>query len=138
MLLVPYMRSLGVLGFGRAGGENRHSLDVIAQFEFGQRYSLLLKSGATVDFQDFETTISCLHDELRLGDTWDAEYGLSRVGKPKLVVVPENTMGRPWGRNLKRLVADISMWVAEYNLTEQWSKDIPPLTTLTPWSSRWT
>lgn len=138
MLLVPYMRSLGVLGFGRAGDENRHSLDVIAQFEFGQRYSLLLKSGATVDFQDFETIISCLHDELRLGDTWDADYGLFRVRKSKLVVTPRNTMGRPWGRNIRRMVDNISMWVAEYNLTEQWSKDIPPLTTLTPWSSRWT
>jgi len=136
MLLVPYMRSLGVMGFGRAGDENRHSLNVIAQFEFGRDYGIVLKSGATVNFQSFETIISCLHDELRLGDTWDADYGLFRVGKPKLVVTPTNTMGRPWGRNLKRLVADISMWVAEYNLTEQWSEDIPPLTALTPWSSR--
>lgn len=128
MLLKDYMRSLGVVGFG-ANSTEPGSLRVVGRFEFGQLYRIVLLSGATVEFGDFTTMLDTLRDEFRASPTYDMRVGLKGLTRSKavLAVEPENVMGRPWGRNVRKTLDNITLWVTEYNLNDGWGPDVPEL-----------
>lgn len=123
MLLKTYLHSLGIVGFGTRS-ESPHSLGVIGQFEIGTHYDVLLLSGSRVEFPDLYTLLECVGDEFKAAPTYD--YVLLVSGKT-LLIRPNNVMGRPWGRNIKKLVEDLTLWVSEYNMVGKWSDEISRL-----------
>lgn len=123
MLLKTYLHEMGVLGFG-SRDDTPCSLPRIARFEFGPHYVCVLFSGAKIEFNTLRTFLECIHDEFRAGPTFGYELYIARWrGAEILMLVPVSSMGRPWGRNMKRLVEDLTIWTTEYNMIGTWSNE---------------
>ena len=106
--------------------EAPHSLGVISLFSFGQRYEIILKSGAKVDFADLDTLVDCMIDEFKAAPTYDCHLFLrNTLWGEVLSVQPIDTLGRPFGRSLKRLEGEVREAITMFNLTEQWPEGLP-------------
>ena len=88
-----------------------------------------------VEFRDLHTLVDVLGDELLASPTYDVQSFLS--GKT-LVVRPKNEMGRPWGRNVRKIKTTLLEHVAMYNLTGEWPSDYPREPALLELNKKWT
>lgn len=124
MLLKTYLHGMGIVGFG-SRDDTPCSLPRIARFEFGPHYVCVLFSGAKIEFNNLHTFLECIHDEFRAGPTFGYELSLAGGrGTEVLMLTPVSSMGRPWGRNMKRLVEDLTIWTTEYNMIGTWSNEV--------------
>ena len=124
MLLKEYLHSMGIVGFG-VRAESPNSLNIIGRFEISSRhYDVLLLSGSRIEFPDLYALLECVRAEFRAAPTYDCELF---VQQGTLIVQPKNVMGRPWGRNINKLVEDLTLWISEYNMTGRWSPEIHKL-----------
>lgn len=126
MLLKEYLHSMGIVGFG-AQSEEASSLRIIGRFEIsGTHYDVVMLSGARVEFPDLISLLACVHAEFKHAPTYDFDLMIDRGS---ILVTPKSTMGRPWGRNLDKLVENLTLWVSEFNLTGEWSREVRTLAT---------
>ena len=124
MLLKAYLHSLGIVGFG-ARSDSPHSLSVIGRFEIsGTHYDVLMISGNRIEFPDLYALLACIQDEFKAAPTYDYEL---MVDRDTLLITPKNVMGRPWGRNVAKLIEDLTLLVSEYNLSGKWSSEVAKL-----------
>jgi len=123
MLLKTYLNGMGIVGFG-SRGDTPCSIPGIARFEFGSRYTCVMFSGAMIEFNNLRTLIECIHDEFKAAPTFGYRLSFTkRRGDESLTLLPVSSMGRPWGRNIKRLIEDLTIWTTEYNMTGAWSDE---------------
>lgn len=123
MLLKPFLRTVVGIGGFASGDHNESSLHLVRGFTFGDRYTVLLKSGGNVEFKDLFEMVDMIADELRVSPTYDVGIVCYRR---ELSVMPKNEMGRPWGRNIRKIKEDIIAAVTEFNLTGEWPSWVTP------------
>ena len=93
----------------------------VDRFEFGSRYAALMRNGARVEFDDFDAAARSLESALIACPTTTANtYVAGRV----LVVRIDVELGRPWGRNVQKLLQDLRFAVGHQMMTGEWPDDL--------------
>ena len=104
-----------------------HSLDQIGQFEFGERYCVVLLSGMRVDVRQLDTILGVIKSEFLLAETYDLTLHVGGGKKKNLILRPKAELGRPWGRNVAKTCKQIEDWVTIYNLPGEWPEEAAKL-----------
>ena len=104
-----------------------HSLDQIGQFEFGERYAIVMLSGVRVDVRQLDIMLGVVKSEFLVADTYDMTLHLAGNKTKSLILRPKNELGRPWGRNIAQTCRNIQDWVTIYNLSGEWPEEIVAL-----------
>ena len=105
-----------------------HSLRRVGQFALGQdAYVVQLLTGNSVCIPDLHDMIAIICDEFRAADNWDFEVfaGNGRSNRNSIFVHPREELGRPFGRNLRRLREDLMMWTVHLSLTGDLPAEVP-------------
>lgn len=93
----------------------------VDRFEFGNRYAALMLNGARVEFDDFDAAARGLESALAACPTASATaYVESNV----LVVRINVELGRPWGRDVQKLLQDLRFAVGHQMMTGEWPDDL--------------
>ena len=93
----------------------------VDRFEFGDRYAALMLNGARVDFDDFTAAAQSLESALAACPTTNVTmYVEGRV----LVVRIDVELGRPWGRDIQKLLQELRFAVGHQMMTGEWPDDI--------------
>lgn len=101
-----------------------HSLDQIGQFEFGDRYCVVLLSGVRVDVRQLDTLLGVIKSEFLLAETYDLTLHLAGKKSQTLILRPKAELGRPWGRNIAQTCKNIQDWVTIFNLSGEWPAEL--------------
>lgn len=93
-------------------------------------YVVQLLNGNSVAVNDLHDMIDIICGEFRAAENWDFNVfaGSGRANKDTIFVVPKEELGRPFGRNLKRLRENLMLWTAGLALTGELPADIPRYT----------
>lgn len=104
-----------------------HSLRQIGQFAIGDKHCIQLLSGNAIDIPDLTDMIDSICDEFRAADNWDFEVfgGSGRANRNTLFVIPKEELGRPYGRNLKKLRENLVFWTVTMSLSGELPEDVP-------------
>lgn len=102
-------------------------LEQVGQFALGEKYVIQLINGNSVTVKDLDTMISIICDELRTEANYDVEVfaGQGRTSRNTLFVVPRRELGRPFGRNLRRLRENLTIWMTTFSLSGEMPADVP-------------
>lgn len=93
----------------------------VDRFEFGNRYAALMLNGARVEFDDFDAAARGLESALAACPTASATaYVESNV----LVVRINVELGRPWGRDVQKLLQDLRFAVGHQMMTGEWPDEL--------------
>ena len=133
MLLSSLILQLGVHNFALSRTSS-HSLDQIGQFEFGERYCIMLLSQQRIEVRQLDTILSAVIDEYKLAETYDLTLHMAGKKGKTLILKPKAVLGRPWGRDVPKTCAKIQDWVTHFNLTETWPDEALGLTVNNRWS----
>lgn len=93
----------------------------VDRFEFGDRYAALLLTGAWVNFDDFDAAAQSLERALLACPTTNVT---TYVEGKALVVRINVTLGRPWGRNVQKLLQDLRFAVGHQMMTGEWPDEL--------------
>ena len=93
----------------------------VDRFEFGARYTALMLTGARVDFDDFDAATRGLESALTACPTATANM---YVEGAVLVVRIDVTLGRPWGRDIQKLLQELRFAVGHQMMTGEWPDDL--------------
>jgi hypothetical protein len=86
--------------------------------ELGEEFRVITDEKAQViRVRTLDTALSVLHDELRA----DPQADVRLVFRGKVLCVSVvNELGRPWGRNVPRLVEELRLAVTHFSMGEGW------------------
>lgn len=102
------------------------TLDFVGQFILGDAYVIQMLGGNAVTIPDLQDMIDIICDELRAAPNYDVEV-LAGAGRQRksLFLTPRRELGRPFGRNLRRLRENLMLWMAEFAMTGELPADVP-------------
>jgi hypothetical protein len=129
MLLTDYLQLHGlpmIPPMLRHGSQpERFSIDHIGQFILGDAYVIQMRGGNAVTIPDLQDMIGIICDELRAAPNYDVEV-FAGAGRQRnaLFLTPKRELGRPFGRNLRRLRENLMLWMAEYAMTGELPADV--------------
>lgn len=136
MLLKEYAREKKWPGFGSVSKEPG-SLSIIESFQINDKgFFVTLASGSAMSMESLDDMLSCVTDEFAAHSTYNYEVSVHvraidprspmiKIGSEYPRIEVKNEMGRPWGRNVRRMVEDVRLWTAEFNILGHWNADIP-------------
>ena len=105
----------------------------VDRFEFGARYTALMLTGARVDFDDFNAAARSLESALTACPTANADI---YVEGNVLVVRISVELGRPWGRNVEKLLQELRFAVGHQMMTGEWPDDLVRYPKRPPWRAQ--
>jgi hypothetical protein len=133
MLLKDLMEELGIRMFPfdppRVRGQLAprplpHSLALVGQFEFGDRYAIALTTGARVEVRQLDTLLDVIKSEFLIAETYDFTLVLAGKKTTNLFLRPKAVLGKPWDRDVSALCVDLASWVTQYNLSGEWPEQV--------------
>ena len=93
----------------------------VDRFEFGNRYAALMLTGARVEFDDFDAAVRSLESALTACPTATAN---TYVEGSVLVVRIDVELGRPWGRNVQKLLQELRFAVGHQMMPGEWPDEL--------------